>query len=157
MMVAGSQAAGTGTDLAKRQGIDGTTAGTFAAAGLSATPAQKCPSSATRSHLAWRSGAVGNVVTNAGGAAIQSKLLEGMGYDAQAKQFDRSILRGVQSISWLEWSSAALPTGRPEKEKSITPSDADAVLTASNAKHFQQDTAPGVPADATASAASVSA
>ena len=39
----------------------------------------------------------------------------------------------------------------------IKPTDADAVLTASNAKHFQQDTAPGIPADLKASSAHQSA
>lgn len=157
MMVAGSQAAGTGTDLAK-QGIDGTTAGTVAAVqGLSAYAGFKMPFLGNTLASRMASGAVGNVVTNAGGAAIQSKLLEGMGYDAQAKQFDPlnlearaiDILAGVVFGGFAHWTSG--------KGKSITPSDADAVLTASNAKHFQQDTAPGVPADATASAAHQSA
>lgn len=156
-MVAGSQTAGTGTDLVK-QGVDGKTAGTVAAIqGISAYAGFKIPFFGNTLSARMGSGAAGNLVTNAGGAAVQSKVLEGAGYDQQAKQFDPlnaearaiDILTGVVFGGFAHWAAGR---GKP-----ITPSDADAVLTASNAKHFQQDTAPGIPADAKASSAHQSA
>lgn len=156
-MVAGSQTAGTGTDLVK-QGVDGKTAGTVAAIqGISAYAGFKIPFLGNTLAARMGSGAAGNLVTNAGGAAVQSKVLAGAGYDDQAKQFDPlnaearaiDILTGVVFGGFAHWAAG--------KGKPITPSDADAVLTASNAKHFQQDTAPGIPADAKASSAHQSA
>lgn len=156
-MVTGSQTAGTGIDLVK-QGVDGKTAGKVAAIqGLSTYAGFKIPFLGNTLAARMGSGVAGNVVTNAGGAAVQSKVLQGAGYDEQAKQFDpmnleaRSIdvLTGMLFGGFAHWSAG--------KGKPITPSDADAVLTANNAKHFQQDTAPGIPADAKASTAHQSA
>lgn len=156
-MVAGSQTAGTGTDLVK-QGVDGKTAGKVAAIqGISAYAGFKIPFLGNTLAARMGSGAAGNLVTNAGGASVQSKVLEGAGYDEQAKQFDPlnaearaiDILTGVVFGGFAHWAAGR---GKP-----IAPSDADAVLTASNAKHFQQDTAPGIPADAKASSAHQSA
>lgn len=156
-MVAGSQTAGTGTDLVKH-GVDGKTAGKVAAIqGISAYAGFKIPFLGNTLAARMGSGAAGNLVTNAGGAAVQSKVLEGSGYDEQAKQFDPlnadaraiDILTGVVFGGFAHWAAGR---GNP-----IAPSDADAVLTASNAKHFQQDTAPGIPADAKASSAHQSA
>ena len=157
-MVAGSQTAGTGIDLSK-QGVDGKTAGTVAAIqGLSAYAGFKLPFLGSTLAARMGSGAAGNLVTNAGGAAIQSKVLEGAGYADQAKQFDPlnlearavDVLAGMVFGGFAHW--AAGRSSRP-----AMPSDTDAVLTASNAKHFQADTAPGMPADATASAVHQSA
>lgn len=154
-MVAGSQTAGTGTDLVK-QGVDGNTAGTVAAIqGLSAYAGFKIPFLGNSLASRMGSGVAGNVVTNAGGAALQSKVLSGMDYTEQAKQFDPmnlearaiDVLTGMVFGGFAHWAS-----GRPVK-----PSEVDAVLTASNAKHFQQDTAPGMPANEGASAAHQSA
>lgn len=157
-MVAGSQTAGTGIDLVK-QGVDGNTAGTVAAIqGVSAYAGFKIPFLGNSLVSRMGSGVAGNLVTNAGGAAVQSKVLEGDGYKDQAKQFDPlnldaraiDVLTGLVFGGFAHWSSGR--TGQP-----IKPSDADAVLTASNAKHFQHDTAPGTPANAGASAAHQSA
>ncbi len=151
-MVAGSQTAGTGTDLVK-QGVDGNTAAKVAAIqGLSAYAGFKIPFLGSSLTTRMGSGVAGNLVTNAGGAAVQSRVLKGAGYDEQAKQFDPlngearaiDVLTGMVFGGFAHWSA-----GRAQ----LKPTEVDAVLTANNAKHFQEDTAPGVPLNAGSSAA----
>lgn len=151
-LVAGSQTAGTGIDLVK-QGVDGKTAGTVAAIqGLSAYAGFKIPFLGNTLATRMGSGVAGNLVTNAGGAAAQSKLLKGSGYDEQAKQFDplNGEARAIDVLTGMAFGGFAhLASGRAQ----LKPTEVDAVLTANNAKHFQEDTAPGTPVDARSSSA----
>lgn len=154
-MVAGSQTAGTGVDLVN-QGVDGKTAGVAATVqGASAYAGFKIPFLGSSLATRMASGVVGNVVTNAGAAAVQNKILTGAGYDEQAKQFDPANMeaRAIDLLTGVVFGGFSHLAAR----RQIKPSDVDAVLTANNAKHFQSDTAPGAPASASSSAAHQSA
>lgn len=92
------------------------------------------------------SGAVGNLAVNAGSSAATQQILKRSGYNEQAQQFDPMDLesRAIDVLSGLAFGGLA---------HLATPSLRDSVATVANAKHFQQDTAPGIPADITSSIA----
>lgn len=100
------------------------------------------------------SGVAGNVAIGYPSREGQQAILESAGYDELAKQYDYNteaftldVLTGALfgGLSIIGMKKGAKPA--PE----VTPEQVDALLTAKNAKHFQQDTAPGTPADANAS------
>lgn len=92
------------------------------------------------------SGAVGNLAVNAGATAAEREALKLTGDTQQAQQFDPLDLeaRVVDVLSGLAFGGLA---------HLAAPSVRDAAATAANAKHFQEDTAPGRPADIAASVA----
>jgi hypothetical protein len=93
------------------------------------------------------SGAGGNLALNAGTTAAQQQLLKQAGEEKVAEQFDPLNLeaRAIDVLTGVAFGSLA--------HLQLRPSDRAAVATANNAKHFQHDTAPGVPADVAASVA----
>jgi len=89
-------------------------------------------------------GAGGNLAVNAAASFLTEQKLQAEGYDAQAQQFDPANLesRFVDVLSGAAFGAIA-HLGSPRTPKVVK----DAALTAENAKHFQQDTAPGEPQD----------
>lgn len=87
------------------------------------------------------SGTVGNLVTNAGTTAAQRQLLLGGGYDEIAQAYDPLDVeaRAVDLLTGVAFGALA--------HVQMRNADRAAVIAAQNAKHFQQDTAPGTPAD----------
>lgn len=96
------------------------------------------------------SGAAGNLAVNAGATVAEREVLKLTGDTQQAQQFDPLDLeaRAVDVLSGLAFGGLA---------HLAAPSVRDAAATAANAKHFQEDTAPGRPADIAASVSHQSA
>jgi len=145
-LLIGSAAMGTGHDLVQ-QGVDANTATGVAVTQAAATAIGfRIPFLGSNLITRMASGAAGNLAVNAGSAEISHAILQAAGYDAQAKSFDPLDVeaRIVDILSGAVFGTVA---------HLGTPSMRDAVATAANAKHFQYDTAPGEPADITASVA----
>lgn len=154
-LMIGSQQMGTATDLVRQGVVDADTASEVGLVqGISTAVGFKMPFLGNSLKTRMASGAVGNLVTNAGGAVVQHKTLESGGYHDQAKQFDpmNGEARAIDVLTGLVFGGIA-HSSAPK----ITPQQADSVLTAANAKHFQNDTAPGIPANPGSSAAHQSA
>lgn len=99
------------------------------------------------------SGLAGNVGAGVAGRVAEQQVLSRTGNAEQAAQiapFDPESLV-VDALTGLAFGGVA--HGATKLAERMTPSVRDAVATAANAKHFQQDTAPGIPADITASIA----
>lgn len=152
-LLIGSQEMGTATDLV-RQGADakaavaaGITQGVATAVGF------KIPFLGKTFLTKAASGAAGNLATNAGATAVTQQILKATGSSDLAEQFDPfdaearlvDVLTGVAFGGLAHLAAPDVPH--------VIPSIRDAAITASNAKHFQQDTAPGIPADMLASVA----
>lgn len=150
-LLIGSQEMGTATDLV-RQGAD---AGAAVAAGITQGAATaigfKIPFLGKTFLSRAASGAVGNLATNAGAAAITNTLLTATGSEDLAQQYNPFDVesRLVDVLTGIAFGGIAHIGARV--------STRDAAIAASNAKHFQQDTAPGIPADPLASVAHQSA
>lgn len=149
----GSQTLATGKDLID-QGVDATTAGDVAAIEGAANYAGfRIPFFGNTLARRMASGVVGNLATNTAGAAAQNTILDAAGYEQQAAQFDPLNLenRAIDVIAGAAFGGAAhigakFPTAHT-----------DAALTATNARHFQEETAPGSIEDTTTAAAHQSA
>lgn len=148
-LLIGSQEMGTATDLV-RQGVDADTA---AKAGLlqgGATAIGFRLPAAFGSNLAQRlaTGAGVNLAIGLPQRGATSMLLEDAGHKDLAKAYGNTPeSAALDVLTGLVFGGLAHVSARNMK-----PSDVDAVLTANNARHFQQDTAPGIPADPGASA-----
>lgn len=150
----GSQQMGTSIDLV-RDGVDPNLAVNVGGIqGLSTAIGFRLPFLGSTLATRMGSGVAGNLVTNAGGQALQAEALKAGGYTEQAKQFDplNAEARFVDVLTGIAFGGIAHASA-----PRLKPSDVDAVLTANNAKHFQSDTAPGTPADGASSAAHQSA
>lgn len=97
------------------------------------------------------SGAGGNLALNTGTTALQGGLLSAAGEEAAAKQYDPfdPTARVVDLLTGVVFGGLAHVTA----PRALSPTEAAAALAARNARHFQADTAPGVPVDAAAAAA----
>lgn len=142
-LLLGSQEMGGATDLV-RQGVDaGPAVGVGVLEGLASAVGFKVPflGKALVSKIA--SGAVGNLAVNAGSSLAAEQLLQATGNEKQATQFDPMNFeaRAVDVLTGLVFGGMAHASAR------------NALLTVENAKHFQEDTAPGVPADINSSVA----
>lgn len=150
-LIAGQQTAGVGIDLAK-QGVSGPAAGAAAAAqGVGAAAGFAIPFFGNTLASRIASGVAGNLVTNAGSAALSQAELKKQGFSKQAEQFNPADpeARIVDVLTGIAFGGFAhLTAPRPL----VKPSHVDAALTGLNAKNFQQDSAPGRPADAGSSA-----
>lgn len=145
-LLIGSQEMGTATDLV-RQGADPKAAiGTGIVQGASTAIGFKIPFVGKTFLGKVASGAAGNLVTNAGASAISRQLLRSTGDDALPEQFDpfNAEARLVDVLTGIAFGGLAHISA---------PSVRDAAIATANAKHFQQDTAPGIPADAASSVA----
>lgn len=153
-MLIGAQEMGTATELV-RQGVDADTA---AKAGLlqgGATAIGFRLPAAFGSNLAQRlaTGAGVNLAVGVPQRAATASLLEAAKRPDLADAYGNSTdALAVDVLTGLVFGGLA-----HVQAPKFKPSDADAVLTASNAKHFQHDTAPGTPADPAASTAHQSA
>jgi hypothetical protein len=153
-MLIGSQQMGTATDLV-RHGVDADTAAKVGLLQGGATAIGFRLPAAFGSNL-WQRLATGSGVNLAVGIpqrGAASMLLNDAGRpdlaDAYGNTAESLALDVLTGLAFGGIAHATAPK--------LKPSEVDAVLTASNAKHFQQDTAPGIPADAKASSAHQSA
>jgi hypothetical protein len=131
---------------AKQRGVDEQTAGNLgAASALSAAIGLKLPFLGSTLASRLTSGAIGNLVLGAADTAAQRALLEGSGYHELAAQYHPLDVqsRAVDLLTGLAFGAVA--------HVAMRPSDRAAVASAANAKHFQVDTAPGMPANLAAS------
>lgn len=145
-LLIGSQEMGTATDLV-RQGADPKAAiGAGIVQGASTAIGFKIPFVGKTFLGKVASGAAGNLVTNAGASAISQRLLKSTGDDALAEQFDpfNAEARLVDVLTGIAFGGLAHISALSLR---------DAAIATANAKHFQQDTAPGIPADAQSSVA----
>lgn len=137
-----NQSIQTGKDLVN-EGVDASTAvavGTTEA--LATGIGFKLPFLGSTLASRMATGATGNLLLGTASTAVERQILESQGYEDQAKPYDpfNAEARTVDLLSGLLFGGIAHLT---------TPKDA--ALTANNAKHFQQDTAPGIPKDSTSS------
>lgn len=146
-LLVGSQEIGHATDLA-RQGVDAATAvkaglieGAASAVGF------KLPflGRALASRVA--TGAVGNLAIGAGTAAAEKGVLDAGGYPDLAAQYAPGDVtaRAIDVLTGAAFGTLA--------HLHMRQADREAMLTAANAKHFQNDTAPGHPVDVAADVA----
>lgn len=148
-LLIGSQEMGTATDLV-RQGVDADTA---AKAGLlqgGATAIGFRLPAAFGNNLAQRlaTGAGVNLAIGLPQRGATSMLLDDAGHKDLAKAYGNTPeSAALDVLTGLVFGGLAHVSAR-----NLKPSEVDAVLTANNARHFQQDTAPGIPADPGASA-----
>jgi len=146
-LLVGSQEMGHATDLA-RQGVQ---AGTALKAGLieGAASAVGFRLPFLGRTLASRviTGAVGNLALGAGGAAAQHGVLSADGSQELAAQYNPGDVeaRAIDVLTGAAFGGLA--------HLHMRAADREALLTAANAKHFQNDTAPGHPVDIEASVA----
>jgi hypothetical protein len=129
------------------QGVDATTAGSMAAIeGAASAAGVKVPILGNTLVQRLATGAAGNLALGAGSTEAQHVLLNSRGYEDLAKNYDPldGEARAVDLLSGLVFGGLHHVT---------LPSEKAAVATLNNAKHFDKDTAPGVPTDPEASAA----
>lgn len=129
------------------QGVDSTTAGGVAALeGAASYAGLKLPILGSTLGQRLAAGAVGNLALGAGSTEADRVLLDQRGYAELAKNYDPTDIeaRAADVLSGLVFGGLHHLT---------LPSQRDAAATLTNAKHFQKDTAPGIPADPQASAA----
>lgn len=143
LFIAGQQAS-QAADLV-RQGVDAPTASNLAMVQSGATAVGfRLPFLGKTLASRMATGAVGNVALNAGTASLSQSILRADGYDEQAQQFNPADVeaRIVDVLSGAAFGVLAHVSSPriPQRVK-------DAVLTGENAKHFQDDTAPGAPQD----------
>lgn len=142
-LLIGAQELGTATDLT-RQGADAKAAvGVGVAQGLATAVGFKIPFLGKTALRKMASGAGGNLAVNTATSAISEQVLKATGDDASAEQFDpfNAEARMVDVLTGLAFGGLAHVSVR------------NAAIAANNAKHFQQDTAPGIPADQVSSVA----
>lgn len=148
-LMIGSQEMGTATDLV-RQGANANAATLVGVTqGLSTAIGFKLPFLGSAFLQKAASGAAGNLATNTAASAASQKLLSGsLGTPEQREQFDPFDYeaRLTDVLTGIAFGAVAHLGDRP-------PSVRDAATVAANAKHFQQDTAPGIPVDHASSVA----
>lgn len=137
------------------EGVDARTAGTAAAIeGATAYAGLKVPILGESLATRLASGAAGNLAFGAGARAGEKALLESQGYEDQAKPFTTDLASiSTDALTGLLFGGLH-HTFAPGINPKLTPSQADAVLTARNAKNFQEATAPGAPDDIRSNVAS---
>lgn len=150
-LVGGTQAAGTGIDLA-RTGVDlPTAAAAGAAIGAAGAAGFALPFLGNTLLSRVGSGVAFNLGLDISGKTAAKTILESQDYAKQAESFNPLDLTSlsVDVLAGALFGGVAHLSHIPQANH---PSVADALATATNAKHFQQDTAPGVPSDAASSA-----
>ena len=150
-LLIGSTGLNTGADLVQ-QGVDSTTAtaiGTLDAATVGV--GFRLPFLGSTLLQRTASGAAANLALGAGATAADRAILDARGYDALAKQYNPLDLeaRTVDLLTGIAFGGLA----HVQSPRVPTRSERAAALAALNARHFQSDTAPGRPADASALAA----
>lgn len=147
-LLMGSVAVDSGTSLVD-QGVDANTAVAVGTLDAAATGIGfKLPFLGKSLLSKMATGTGGNLALGAGGALADQQILEARDYEEQAKQFDPLNVE-ARLVDLL----TGIAFGGIDHLTQVKPSQRDAALTANNAKHFQQDTSPGLPADWNASTA----
>lgn len=142
-LLAGNQA-DQAADLV-RQGVDAQTAANTALIQSGATAVGfRLPFLGKSLMSRMLTGAGGNLALNTSTAALSREILKAGGYDEQAQQFNPADVeaRVVDVLTGAAFGALA-HLGSPRMSQRVK----DALLTAENAKHFQEDTAPGAPQD----------
>lgn len=139
-LMIGSQEMGTATDLV-RQGADaGPATAVGIAQGLSTAIGFKLPFLGSTFLTKAATGAAGNLVTNTATAALSREILgKETEYGQQFNPWDAEA-RLTDLLTGIAFGGLAHLADR-------SPSVRDAAAAAANAKHFQEDTAPGIPID----------
>lgn len=148
-LLVGEQTLASGKELVD-QGVDAQTAGGIAAVEGAATYAGfKLPFVGPTLATKMATGAAGNLGLGAGSTALEQQILNSRGFEELAQNYDPldTTSRAVDLLTGLAFGGMAHLDGR------MTPSQRDAALGANNAKHWQQDTAPGIPMTDAAAAA----
>lgn len=128
-------------------GVDAQTAGISAAfAGAGTYAGFKVPIVGSTLGERMAAGAIGNTVVNAGITAAERATLQSRGYEELAQNYDPTDLeaRTVDILTGLAFGAT---------HHLASPQQRAAAAAANNAKHYQADTAPGIPENATADAA----
>jgi hypothetical protein len=140
------------------QGVDAGTAGTAAALeGATSYAGLKVPILGKTLTSRVATGIAGNVVLGSGSREAEKLLLASQGYDAQAERFKTDLPTLTTDALLGALFGVTHHTLSPRIDPRLTPSQADAILTARNAVNFQEDTAPGTASTVNASAAHQSA
>lgn len=150
-LLIGSQELGQATDLT-RAGVDAPVAvGAGMLQGASTAVGFKVPFLGAKLWTRMLSGAGGNLAVNRATTKAQQELLEQTGYQALADQYDPldPVSSAVDVLTGLAFGGLA--------HVQMSSAERAAIASANNAKHFQQDTAPGRPADVAAAATHVEA
>ncbi len=140
----GSTVVQTRKDLLE-QGVDPETATSVGLTeGLATAVGFKLPFLGQSLAAKMATGAGGNLALGTISTQVDRSILEAGGYEEVAQQFDpfSAEARTVDLLSGFAFGGIA---------HLARPSVRDASLTANNAKHYQQDTAPGIPADTASS------
>lgn len=104
-------------------------------------------------------GAGSNLALGGGTALAENQILESQGYSDIAAQYDPLDVqaRMIDALTGAAFGGIAhvIEGGKTKQitETDLSPTEKAAIFTANNAKHFQQDSAPGIPADAVSSVA----
>ena len=152
-LLIGAQEFGVASDLA-REGVDAETAvAAGVVQGLATAVGFKLPFLGKTLGRKMLAGAGGNLITNTAAAATIREGLVAGGYEDHAAAFNPldPAARMVDVLTGVAFGAVA--HGVSPKVPRLMPSQVRAIATANNAKHFQQDTAPGIPADASSYAA----
>lgn len=140
-LLIGSQEMGTATDLV-REGVSAPAAvGTGIVQGAATAVGFRMPFLGKTLSQRIVSGAAGNVAVGAGTALGSRELLKSLGETEAAQRFNPLDVEGraVDILTGLAFGGIA--------HVQMRSAERNAVLTSANARHFQEDTAPGVPAD----------
>lgn len=140
-LLIGSQEMGTATSLVRQGASAPAAVGAGIAQGAAAAVGFKVPFLGKTLATRMASGAAGNLAVNTAGSIASAAVLKAAGDEAQAEQFNAADLeaRAIDVLTGLAFGGIA--------HASLRPSERAAILTATNAKHFQEDTAPGAPAN----------
>lgn len=148
-LLIGSQTLASGKELVDK-GVDADTAGAMAAVeGATTYAGFKLPFLGKTLTSKMATGAAGNLGLGAGAAELEHQILAARDYKELAENYDPldATSRAVDLVTGLAFGGTAhLIDGR------MKPSQRDAALGANNAKHWQQDTAPGIPMNDAATA-----
>lgn len=146
-LLIGSQEMGTAADLT-REGVSAPAAvGVGAVQGAATAVGFRLPFLGKTLSQRVVSGALGNVAVGGGTALASRELLKSAGETEAASRFNPLDVEGraVDILTGLAFGGIAHVQMRSAERASV--------LTAANARHFQEDTAPGVPNDINASVA----
>lgn len=148
-LLVGSTTLKTGKELVD-QGVDANTAGGVAAIEGAANYAGfKVPIVGKTLATRLASGAAGNVVVGSASRAAEGGTLESQGYEKQAEPFSQDLgTFSTDALTGMLFGGVhhlLEPGEAPSIDPKLNPSQADAVLTARNAKNFAEGTTPGTP------------
>ncbi len=144
-LMIGTQEMSGATELARQGASPGAAVSVGALQGIANAVGFRIPFLGKTLVSKMASGAVGNLAVNEGSSELSKQILAHTGNEDLAKEFAPSgESAAVDVLSGLVFGGMA---------HAQMPSVRDAAATVGNAKHFQEDTAPGIPADINSSVA----